>query len=79
MVATNTNVKSWVISMTSVFLTLQVLGLAGTTVFYLFASSDKYRDDLARPIMRALYHRHQWDWLRGEHALEVERPFILTQ
>ena len=67
----NDKIKSWVIGTSAVFLTLQVLSLTGTIVFYLFASSAQFRDIVANTVLTKLYPRNQWDWLRRERVLEV--------
>ena len=67
----NTNVRQCVLLVTSLILTLQVIGLACSIVFYLYASSETYRDALSRAIFTSLYHKYQWKWLRRSRALEV--------
>ena len=69
--ANNAKIRSLVLVMSAIFLTLQVISLAGTVVFYLLASSTQYRDLVAKNILTALYPRHQWKWLRREQVLEV--------
>lgn len=68
--ANNAKIRSLVLVMSAIFLTLQVISLAGTVVFYLLASSTQYRDLVAKNILTALYPRHQWKWLRREQVLE---------
>ncbi len=46
-------------------------GFIGSLIFYWFAQSDQFRDEIAKPVITSLYHRYQWRWLRKEHALEV--------
>ena len=72
----NDKIKSWVIATSAVFLTLQVLSLTGTVVFYLFASSAQFRDIVANNVLTKLYPRNQWDWLRRERVLEVSELSI---
>ena len=67
----NAKVKSCVIVSSSVFLIIQIVAFVATIVFYLFASSLKYRDEIANLFLHFLYPEEQRDWLRGERALEV--------
>ena len=58
--STTTSVRQCVLLTTSLILTLQVIALAGSIVFYLYASSEAYRDALSRAVFTSLYHKYQW-------------------
>lgn len=61
-------------------MTLQIVALVGTTLFYLFAATgdERTRDRLAKIVITTLYDRHQWRWLRDTKALEFHILISLT-
>ena len=67
----NGKIKSCVVVFSSLFLTLQIVVFVATILFYLFASSFRYRDDIAEIFLTFLYPAIQRPWLRRERALEV--------
>ena len=69
--ASNKKIKKWVIIASLWYLTWQLIGLVGTVVFYLFASSVEYSSKINASVLKALYPKEQWDWLRGQRAVEV--------
>jgi hypothetical protein len=77
MVTQGANVRRGVLVFSSIFVTAQVFALAGTVVFYLYASTAEYRDHLSKAIFTNLYHRYQWRWLRRSKALEVIKVTFL--
>ena len=69
--AYSSKTRTLVITTSAIFLTLQVISLVGSVVFYLFASSTQYRDLVAQNVLTVLYSRHEWQWMRREQVLEV--------
>ena len=67
----NEKIKSCVVVFSALFLTLQIIVFVATIVFYLFASSFRYREEIARIFLTFFYPKLQREWLRGERALEV--------
>ena len=73
----NARVKTLVVTSTSVFLSIQIIAFLATIVFYLFASSNRYRDEIAQLFIEALYPKHERLWHRRERSLEVKVLFLL--
>ncbi len=75
MVTQGANVRRGVLVASSLILTLQLLALATSIVAFFFASSEEYRDKVAKAVITQLYHPQHWKWLRRTRALEV-REFL---
>ena len=73
MVTQGANVRRGVLVLTSLVMTIQFFALMGSIVFYLYASSETYRDSIAREVITTLYHRYHWRWLRRTRALQVRQ------
>ncbi len=71
MVTQGADVRRCVLVFSSLFLTVQILALAATVVFYLYACSEAFKDVLAREIFTRLYPRTLWRTLRRNNALQV--------
>lgn len=67
----NAKVRTWVLVLSSTYLTLQSIAFLATIVLYLFATSMTHRDEITKFILESFYPRHQHRWLRGERAIEV--------
>ncbi len=71
----SSGVRRGVQVVTSLMLTLQIVSLAGTIVFFLYAKRADTKEVIARSIITTLYHREDWKWMRRTGALQVQNSF----
>ena len=71
MVTQGANVRKGVLVVSTIVLTLQIVGFFLTIIFFLYAGKEAYRNRLSRAIFTTLYEQKHWNWLRRENSLEV--------